>query len=52
VTLFNDWQFRQKADKLETKLASIEVGTEEYERLKTQYDAYVANILNTDLKPS
>jgi hypothetical protein len=52
VTLFNDWRFRQKADGLESKLAAAEVGTEEYERLKAQYDAYVANILNTALKPS
>jgi hypothetical protein len=52
VTLYNDWQFRQKADKLKAKLDAVEDGTEEHKRLKAQYDAYVANILNTDLKPS
>lgn len=52
VTLYNDWQFRQKADKLKSKLDEAKEGTNEYKRLKAQYDAYVANILNTNLKPS
>lgn len=52
VGLYNDWQFKEKAEALEAKLDAAELDSEEYNKLKEQYDAYVANIQNKDLKPA
>jgi hypothetical protein len=51
VGLYNDWQFRQKADKMKAKLDAAQEGSEEKTKLQAQYDAYVANIQNQHLKP-
>jgi hypothetical protein len=51
VGLYNDWQFKEKAEALKPKLDAAEPDSEEYNKLKTQYDAYVANIQTEDLKP-
>jgi hypothetical protein len=51
VGLYNDWQFKEKAEALKAKLDAAEPDSEEYNKLKDQYDAYVANIQTEDLKP-
>lgn len=51
VKLYNDFQFRTKADKTLVELESLTEGTEPYEKKKLEYDAYVANIFNSEMKP-
>lgn len=51
VKLYNDWQFRTRADKTWAELETFKEGTEPYEKKKTEYNAYVANIFNIAMKP-
>ena len=51
VGLYNDWQFKEKAEALKAKLDAAETGSEEKKKLQEQYDAYVANIQTEELKP-
>jgi hypothetical protein len=51
VGLYNDWQFKEKAEALKAKIDTAEPDSEEQAKLQEQYDAYVANIQNEDLKP-
>jgi hypothetical protein len=52
VGLYNDWQFKEKAEAIRLKLDAAEPDSEEQAKLQEQYDAYVANIQNKDLKPN
>jgi hypothetical protein len=51
VKLYNDWQFRTKADKAGKELAQLEQGSEAYDKKQAEYNAFVANILNESLRP-
>jgi hypothetical protein len=51
VGLYNDWQFKGKAEALKAKLDAAEAGSEEKKKLQEQFDAYVANIKTEELKP-
>ena len=51
VGLYNDWQFKEKAEALKAKLDAAETGSEEKNKLQEQYDAYVANIQTEELRP-
>jgi hypothetical protein len=51
VKLYNDWQYRNKADKANKELKSLKEGTEAYKKKKAEYDAYLANIMNDLLQP-
>ena len=51
VKLFNDLTYRKKADNLKQQLSSLPQGSKEFTSAKTQYDALVANIQETLLKP-
>jgi len=55
LKLYNDWTFRQKADKLTEELQKIEsdsgLDSKEYKKKKEQYDALIANIQDDLLKP-
>ncbi|MCP4549324.1 MAG: hypothetical protein GY835_22960 [bacterium] len=51
LKLYNDWNFRKKADRLAEELEGLEPDSEEYEKKKKDYDALIANILDDLLKP-
>ncbi|MFN2201599.1 MAG: hypothetical protein ACK2UO_10345 [Caldilineaceae bacterium] len=55
LKLYNDLGFRKRADRLADSVAQTleDKGedSEEYKKVKAQYDAFVANILNDELKP-
>ncbi len=50
LTLYNDLQFRKKAEELRSKLAEMTPGSEEFEAGKTMFEAYRANIQNEELR--
>jgi hypothetical protein len=52
VKLYSDLTYRKKADDLKQQLADLQQGTKDYANAKSQYDALVANIQETLLKPS
>jgi hypothetical protein len=49
--VFDDLIYRKKADNLKQQLSSLPEGSKEFTSAKTQYDAVVANIQETLLKP-
>ena len=51
VGLYNDWHFRKRADGLVASLKDDSLSDEKRAKLQAEYEAYVANILNDDLKP-
>jgi hypothetical protein len=51
LKLYNDYQFRGKADALKKRLDGLKEGTEEHKTAKDEYDALVKNILSDVLKP-
>lgn len=50
ITLYNDIQNKNSADKALSELKGLTPGTEEYEQKETLYKAYVANILSEEIK--
>lgn len=51
LRLYNDWQFRLKADTLSKQITKLDSNSDEYRESKNKYDGLVANILNEALKP-
>lgn len=51
LKLYNDFQFRNKADALKKRLDGLKEGTEEHKKARAEYDALVKNILSDILKP-
>jgi hypothetical protein len=51
LKVYNDWRFRQRADRMAEELQGLRKGSSEYKQMKKEYDATVANILNKALKP-
>jgi hypothetical protein len=51
LKLYNDFQFRNKADALKKRLDGLKEGTDEHKKAKAEYDALVKNILSDLLKP-
>jgi hypothetical protein len=51
VKLYNDYQFRQQADRLKKELAAPEITAEVKAVLERKYAAAIANIQEDDLKP-
>jgi hypothetical protein len=50
MQLYNDSNYRTKAEKIRKQLAGVDKNTEKYESLITLYDAYLKNIQNESLK--
>lgn len=51
LKLYNDWNYRKKADKILTEIKALDQASEQYGLKKKDYDALIANILDDLLKP-
>jgi hypothetical protein len=50
VRLYNDYQFKSKANGVAAEMAALDVNSAEYQKLKERYDAYLANMLTDSFK--
>ncbi|MBA7705145.1 hypothetical protein ES703_113969 [subsurface metagenome] len=50
ASLYNDLKFKEKSDNACEALQGLNEGSDKYKKKKAEYDAYVANILNEDIK--
>lgn len=50
VSLYNDLKFKERSDNAYKALQDLDKDSDEYNKKKAEHDAYVANILNEDIK--
>ena len=50
VRLYNDHQFKRKADAIAERLTTMGPQSADYQRLKEKYDAYLANLVTDSFK--
>ncbi len=50
VRLYNDHQFKRKADAIAERLTTMDPQSADYQRLKEKYDAYLANLVTDSFK--
>ena len=50
VRLYNDYQFKSKANEVAAEMARLDTNSAEYKQLKARYDAYLANMLTDSFK--